>query len=76
MLTVVDLVGWVPSSIAPNWSLAAFKGPGANGNLASASGTQTHLLTISIGPRSGSEKVSAEQDIRPGGYLLRGPPSA
>jgi hypothetical protein len=46
---------------SPNWTLATFKGPGSAGNLASAAGTRNHLLTIAIGPRNGSEKVSAEQ---------------
>jgi len=49
------------ANIAPNWSLAAFKGPGVNGNLASASGTRTHLLTMSIGPRTGNPKTNEEQ---------------
>jgi hypothetical protein len=49
------------ASIAPNWSLASFKGPGANGNLANANRTRTHLLTISMGPRNGGEKATAEQ---------------
>ena len=50
------------ANVSPNWSLAAFKGPGAAGNLASTNGTRTHLLTISLGPRNGNQKVSPEQD--------------
>ena len=52
----------VGASVSPSWSLAQFKGPGANGNLASIARTRTHLLTLALGPRTGNPIVSEEQN--------------
>ena len=45
------------ANVAPGWSLLQWKGPSpATGSLAAASGQQTHLLNIAIGPVGGQEQ--------------------
>jgi hypothetical protein len=48
------------ANITPNWTLIQWKGPGQNGSLLSASGLRTHLLVISMGPRSGEPAIGPD----------------
>ena len=45
----VQFVVALSGNVTPNWTLVNFKGPGANGSLASGSYTTTHTLNISMG---------------------------
>jgi len=50
------------ASVTPSWTLVHFRGPGAgSSSLASISETDTHTLTISMGP-SGSADVSNQKN--------------
>jgi hypothetical protein len=50
------------TSITPSWTLVHFKGPvSGSGNLAGISETDTHTLTISMGP-AGSPDVTAQKN--------------
>jgi len=48
------------ASVTPSWTLLQWKGPGQIPNLLSASGLRTHLLVISIAPRTGAPAIGPD----------------
>ena len=48
------------ASVTPSWSLIQWKGPGTNGNFASANGVRTHSLILALAPVTGNPQISPD----------------
>ncbi|OKO83267.1 hypothetical protein [Bradyrhizobium sp. NAS96.2] len=49
------------ASVTPSWTMIQWKGPALNGPAASGQGQRTHILQLALGPRTVSDKITAEQ---------------
>ena len=56
LLHSVEFIVTYGASLAPNWTLIAWKGPSTNGSTVSASGQRTNTLNIAIGPVGNAEQ--------------------